>query len=394
MVRVRHGRLSFSLGLLALSVAACVSATPSASRPAARPTAPLATILAPSAMPTAARVVPTTPWPVPTATQRPSTAPPTASATETATLAPIATATPPTITLLFTGDINPGRCPAQRALAANDFTLPYQQVADILRAADLTIGSLDGTLSDLATPAPCPLTMNLIGPARSVEGLQFAGYDVLTTATNHALDCGSLGWRCKGQSLDDTRQNLLSAGIQPVGTGDTPDEARAPVILERQGVRFAFLGVNAIAGETTWVTDTQPGTAPLSAQSLATVTADIARVRPLADVVIVLPHWGIEYAPEPNAEQHAWATALMAAGADLVIGNHPHLVQSVETAASGGVVAYALGNFVFDQGPWDTRFGAVFEAVFVGHTLTHWRLRPVRIYDLFQPRWTKSLPKP
>ena len=215
---------------------------------------------------------------------------------------------------------------------------------------------------------------------------------MLTTATNHALDCGSLGWRCKGKSLDDTRRNLLSAGIQPVGTGDTPAEARAPVIIERQGVRFAFLGVNAISGETTWVTDTQPGTAPLSAQSLADVTADIARVRPLADVVVVLPHWGVEYAAQPTADQRAWAAALVAAGADLVIGNHPHLVQPVETVAPGGVVAFALGNFVFDQGPKETRFGAVFEAVFQGRTLAHWRLLPVRIYDLYQPRWTDALP--
>ncbi len=308
-------------------------------------------------------------------------------------LAPVATPTPPSISLLFTGDINPGRCPAQRALTANDFTLPYKFVAEKLRSADITIGSLDGTISDLATPAPCPRTMNLIGPARSVEGLQFAGFDVLTTATNHALDCGSLGWRCKGQSLDDTRRNILGAGLRAVGTGDTPAKARAPVIVERQGVRFAFLGVNAIDGENTWVTDTQPGTAPLSTQSLADVTADIALARSLADVVIVLPHWGIEYEAEPSADQRAWAAAMVAAGADLVIGNHPHLVQPVETVAPGGVVAYALGNFIFDQGPADTRFGAAFEVVFEGRTLARWRLLPVRIYDLYQPHWTDALPR-
>jgi poly-gamma-glutamate synthesis protein (capsule biosynthesis protein) len=159
-------------------------------------------------------------------------------------------------------------------------------------------------------------------------------------------------------------------------------------------VKFAFLAVNAISGETTWVTDTQPGTAPLSAQSLATVTVDIARARQVADVVIVLPHWGVEYAAEPSADQRAWGVAMVAAGADLVIGNHPHLVQPVETLAPRGLVAYALGNFVFDQGPKETRFGAVLEAVFRGHTLASWRLLPVRIYDLYQPRWTASLPGP
>ena len=392
MVRAKRARMILSLGLLALGVAACASA-PTRAAPTTPPLTPtLATpSLLPSNPPAPAAPTPTATRPAPTAAllETATDAPPLAS-TATAVAPATATPTPPTITLLFTGDINPGRCPAQRALAAKDFTLPYQQVADQLRLADITIGSLDGTISDLATPAPCPLTMNLIGPARSVEGLQFAGFDVLTTATNHALDCGSYGWRCKGKSLDDTRHNLLAAGIQPVGTGDTPAEARAPVILERQGVRFAFFGVNAISGETTWVTDTLPGTAPLSAQSLADIAADIARVRSQVDVVIVLPHWGVEYAAQPTADQRAWAAALVAAGADLVIGNHPHLVQPVETAASGGVVAYALGNFVFDQGPIETRRGAVFEAVFQGRTLTAWRLLPVRIYDLYQPRWTKT----
>jgi len=389
VVRARRGSLVFFLTLLMLGVAACASAIMPA---APAPTPSLAA----------------TPSPQPSETPKPP-APPTPSAAsvalattpvlsvipiETATEAPTATATPPTITLLFTGDINPGRCPAQKALAAKDFSLPYQLVAEKLRSADITIGSLDGTISDLATPAPCPLTMNLIGPARSVEGLQFAGFDVITTATNHALDCGSLGWRCKGQTLDETRRNLLGAGIQPVGTGDTPAQARAPVILERQGVRFAFLGVNAVSGENTWVNEKQPGTAPLSTQSLPDVTADIARVRPLADVVIVLPHWGVEYTSQPTADQRAWAAALVAAGADLVIGNHPHLVQPVETFAPGGTVAFALGNFVFDQGPKETRFGAVFEATFRGRTLAKWQLLPVRIYDLYQPRWVAALPGP
>ena len=321
---------------------------------------------------------------LPQPTQTPSPEPPDLPA---ATPLPPASPTPPELHLLFTGDINPGRCPAQVALAADDFTLPYQFVAEKLSAADITIGSLDGSISDLATPAPCPLTMNLIGPARTVEGLQFAGFDVLTTATNHALDCGSLGWRCKGKSLTDTRRNLLSAGLQSVGIGDTPTVARAPVIVERQGVRFAFLGVNAISGEATWVTDTQPGTAPLSAQHLAEVTADIARARALADVVIVLPHWGVEYLALPDEAQRTWAAAMIAAGADLVIGNHPHLVQPVETFAGGGVVAYALGNFVFDQGPKETRQGVVFEAVFRGRVLESWQPRPVHIYDFYQPRW-------
>jgi poly-gamma-glutamate capsule biosynthesis protein CapA/YwtB (metallophosphatase superfamily) len=342
--------------------------------------------ITPSAWPSPVISSPTpafTPSPAPQASATPAASP----LPPTGTPASIAATQAPVIRLLFTGDINPGRCPAQVALAASDFTLPYRAVAEKLNAADITIGSLDGSISDLATPAPCPLTMNLIGPSRSVEGLKFAGFKVITGATNHALDCGSLGWRCKGKSVQDTRNNLIGAGLQVVGIGDTLAAARAPVIVERQGVRFAFLGVNAISGDATWATATEPGTAPLSSQSLADLTADVAHAHTVADVVIVLPHWGIEYTSLPDQEQRTWAAALIAAGANLVIGNHPHLAQPVEVFANGGVVDYALGNFVFDQGPKETRQGVVFEAVFRGRTLESWQLLPVHIYDFYQPRW-------
>ncbi len=293
-----------------------------------------------------------------------------------------------TVRLLFTGDINPGRCPAAASLLANDFTLPYRYVAQELRSADLTIGSLDGSISDLIPPEPCSEIVNLIGPSRTTEGLNYAGFDVMTVATNHALDCGSLGWRCDGRALNDTLLNLLSAGILPIGIGSDLTLARAPHVVEVGGVRFAFLGINAISGEATWADSSHAGTAPLSDGAMAEVAADIATAHRLADVVIVLPHWGVEYASEPDASQRTWAAQLVAAGADLVIGNHPHIAQPVQIFPNGSIVAYALGNFVFDQGTKDTQQGLVFEAVYRGTKLESWRLLPVRINKFFQPTWT------
>lgn len=300
---------------------------------------------------------------------------------------------PPTLTLLFTGDINPGRCPAQIALTHSDFTLPYQIVGDALRAADITIGSLDGSISDLSRPSPCPQTMNLIGPSRTVEGLLYAGFDVITVATNHALDCGSRGWDCDHAALRDTLAHLDAAGIAATGGGEDLSAARQPAIIERQGVRFAFLGVTQVGAET-WAAADRPGTAPLSEATLPDLLDDIAAARAVADVVIVLPQWGIEYSEQPATQQREWARAMAAAGATLVIGNHPHMVQPVEVfAAEGGteaVAAYALGNFVFDQGPWRTRQGAVFEATFEGARLVGWRLLPIHIKSLHQPHWADA----
>jgi poly-gamma-glutamate capsule biosynthesis protein CapA/YwtB (metallophosphatase superfamily) len=283
--------------------------------------------------------------------------------------------------LLFTGDINPGRCPAQRSAAADDFTLPYHAVAAVLRGADLTVGSLDGTLSDVAAPSPCPETLNLIGPARAVEGLAFAGFDVITTATNHAKDCGAARTICD-TALRDTRAGLLAAGIQPVGSGDDIAVARTPIIIARNGVRFAFLGVCAVC-EGLLAREGAAGVAPLD---LETLLADIAAAREQAEVVVVLPQWGVEYAGSPSAEQREWAQQMLAAGATLVVGNHPHVIHPIEPFPHG-LAAYALGNFVFDQGPPATQQGIVLEATFEGAQLAGWRALPVIIEDLHQPRW-------
>ncbi len=294
------------------------------------------------------------------------------------------TATPiPLIRILFTGDINPGRCVAKIAMEANDFTLPYQAVADELRSADITVGSLDGSITDRAAPMDCPQTMNLVGPARTAEGLQFAGFDVITVATNHIKNCGDVG--CWNNALLDSMDNLEAVGIATVGGGSTLAEARAPLIVQHNGTRFAFLAASSV-GREMWASDSEPGTAPLFAENIA---ADIAAASKLADVVIVLPQWGSEYTDIPNWDQFKLAGAMMDAGATLVIGNQAHWVQAVETFPNGAV-AYALGNFVFDQG-WSerTKQGVVFEAVFRGATLESWQLLPIYIHDNYQPRWAE-----
>lgn len=293
----------------------------------------------------------------------------------------------PVVRLLFTGDINPSRCPALAALEADDFTVPYVQVADVLQGADVTIGSLDGALSDRTAPAPCATESeyNLVGPTRTVEGLAFAGFDVITLATNHAQDCGRLGFVCDGLTLSDGLDALRSAGIEPVGAGANLAEARRAVIIERRGLRLAFLAVSAV-GDFAWASDDTAGTAPLSDAHLQQVTDDIATTRSSADVVIVLVHWGIEYDDTPSADQRRWARRMIDAGADLVVGNHPHVVQPIEEL-DGGLVAYALGNFVFDQDPDATRHGLVLETTIDSNGLESWRSLPIEIVQLYRPEW-------
>jgi poly-gamma-glutamate capsule biosynthesis protein CapA/YwtB (metallophosphatase superfamily) len=307
------------------------------------------------------------------------------AATATSILLPSPTAIPE-ITLLFTGDINPARCVYAHAAEANDMALPYRALAEVLQGADITVGSLDGTLSDYNPPTPCiETTRNLLAPARMAEGLRFAGYDVMAVATNHIKDCG-LVRGCVDEAMLDTLDNLRASAVEPAGAGQNLASALAPVIVTVQGVRFAFVAFTAI-NRNAWAAETQAGAAPLTRP---VVEAAIRQARAQADVVIVLPHWGREYSADISWEQFEAAGQMVAAGAALVVGNHPHRVQGVETFPGGAVVAYALGNFVFDQewsdGTQYTIQGLMLRAVFRGANLDRVELLPIHIYDDVQPR--------
>jgi poly-gamma-glutamate synthesis protein (capsule biosynthesis protein) len=298
------------------------------------------------------------------------------------TAAAMPTPTPEPVTrLLFTGDIIPARCTyAAIEARGGDYTLPFQPLHDILTAADITVGTLDATASDAGTPYGCVETFSLAAPARAVEGLRYAGYDVIAHAANHIKDCGVTP--CGDDALLDTIANLRAAGIQPVGSGRDLAQARAPVVIQRNGVYFAFLAYDDIASYY-HATAEASGSAPLDPD---TVAEDIANARKVADVVVVIPHWGVEYTAAPSARQRAFARAAAAAGADLVVGNHPHWVQAHEQVGHT-FVAYALGNFVFDQ-DWslETQQGALLEVTFAGTRITATRYTPVRIAGQFQPR--------
>ncbi len=287
----------------------------------------------------------------------------------------------PITTLLFTGDIIPARCTDAAVTAlGGDWSLPFQALQPQLAAADITIATLDSTISDAVVPTGCIETFSLGGVAAVADGLRYAGYDVIAHAANHIKDCGAAA--CGDTAMLDTAVNLRAVGIQSVGSGANILEARKPVVVERNGVRLAFLAYDDIAPY--YHADvTYGGSAPMDP---ATVGEDVAAARAIADVVIIIPHWGIEYTAEPSERQRVFALAAADAGADLVIGNHPHWVQAHEQIG-GTFVAYALGNFVFDQ-DWslETQQGAMLEVTFAGTRVTGTAYFPVHVYDQYQPR--------
>jgi poly-gamma-glutamate synthesis protein (capsule biosynthesis protein) len=304
---------------------------------------------------------------------------PSATAPPTATLPPSPTPEPVT-TLLFTGDIIPARCTYARLQALGTYDAAFDALRPALTSAGITIGTLDSTLADSAVPLGCMETFNLAGPAAFAASLGRAGFDVVSHAANHIKDCGNSA--CGDLAVTETIANLRRSGVLATGSGANLGDARLPAIVERNGVRFAFLAYDDIAPYYN-ADAANAGSAPLD---LATIADDIGAAAREADVVIVLPHWGVEYTAAPTQRQREAARAAVAAGAALVVGNHPHWVQAHERI-DAGFVAYALGNFVFDQ-DWsiETQQGAMLEVTFIGTRLTGTRYIPVRIVDEYQPR--------
>jgi hypothetical protein len=283
--------------------------------------------------------------------------------------------------LLATGDYIPARCAWSSAVAAGgpEHILAAPGMRDLLRAADLTVIPLEVGLMTSNPPTPCVSTTVLQGPASAVEALTDAGVDVVTRASNHALDCWGA---CSGiLVMQETDEVLRQAGIPSAGLANDSAAARTATVVERGGIRFGFLAYDDIAP---WYHAT-PSAAGTAGLDLATLADDVRAAKALADHVVVAIHAGIEYQAEPVERQREAARIAIEAGASLVIGNHPHWVQATEQIGEGFVV-YALGNFVFDQ-PWSvpTQEGMLLEAGFTKERLLGYRLRPHIIRDEYQP---------
>ncbi len=279
------------------------------------------------------------------------------------------------ITLLFTGVIVPARC-VQAALDANgNPDYPYEEVREIISQADLAIGTFNAAMSHRVTHTGCVWTYQLVGSPQNADALQRAGFDVMSVATNHIKDCGLMKSWCN-ETFFDTLDNLRRVGIQAVGAGKDLREALQPVVIKVQGVRFAFVSLgDSKMDESVFATDANPGIARLTQENM---TIAIAAAKEAADVVIALPHWGSEDNFVPNWNQRTQAQQLVAAGADLIVGNHTHVVQAI-TEIEGVPVFFGLGNFVFDQWLRDHRQGVILLVKFRGARYMGYELIPTHV---------------
>jgi len=276
----------------------------------------------------------------------------------------------PMVSLVAVGDVMLGRG-VGHIIETSSPSYPFLRTADLIRRADVAFANLE---SPITSRGVAQGGISLRADPSAAEGLVDAGFDIVSLANNHVLDYGEAG-------LLDTVDALEKMGILYAGLKRGTVEGPSPVVLEVRGLRLAFLAYDHVGGYHEAAHGGFGGPAHLD---LASACEDVRRAAEEADLVVVSLHWGTEYLPAPDDSQREIAHGLLEAGADLIIGHHPHVIAAVGFY-DDGLAAYSLGNFVFDQ-PFsrETAQGLILYALLDGTGLKQVRLLAVYI-DAGQP---------
>jgi len=266
------------------------------------------------------------------------------------------------VTLIATGDVIPARGANWPAVTSGDFTYNWKKTASLLAGGDITLINLEAPLIK-----NCKLMtegMTFCGDARHIKGLVFAGVDTVSIANNHIDNFGLPG-------RDETTLLLEEAKIGWSGFGNLD-------IRVAKRIKFGFLAFNGIE-------------IPFDREQ---IKSEIKEAKGKVDVLVVSAHWGDEYVLTPRKygniapdDPQEIGHLMIDAGADLIIGNHPHTVQGVEIY-QGTLITYAHGNFIFDQ-TWsqETQEGVVGEYTFYNGQLANAKFHPILVDVSYQPRF-------
>ncbi len=266
----------------------------------------------------------------------------------------------------------------------------WAAVEPLFQGAPIVFANLETPVAPSSGQPGAPFLFN--APADLPGALRASGFTALSVANNHCYDQGAKG-------LLETLDRLEEQGLVPVGAGAGRAQAEQPRIVQLPGLRVAFLGYTDLfninlnrGGQGPWVCPLDPDAA----------VAAVRRARALADAVVVSIHWGNEYSHQPLPRQREVAARLVEAGADVILGTHPHVLQPVEWVERGGrrgLVAFSLGNFISNQDrayqaaqdpveAGDNRDGVAFQCRLVKERLADGSVR-VDVRDLrCEPLWT------
>ncbi|MCX6807041.1 MAG: CapA family protein [Candidatus Berkelbacteria bacterium] len=281
-------------------------------------------------------------------------------------------------TFIAVGDIMLSRHVGEKIRIKNDPKAPFLNTGKILNSADITFGNLESPFDNQGPR----VTEGMVFKAEpeTIEGLKYAGFDILSLANNHFGNRGTRG-------MDYTFNLLKENNIEYIGAGQNSTQAAKAKFIDKNGIKFAFLGYDDMSASITpdsyKALATKPGVNPLDEDQLK---KDIKDAKKKADIVIVSFHWGTEYQQTPSDRQKTVGRMAIDYGASLVIGHHPHVTQPYEKYKEG-YIFYSLGNFIFDQ-MWSekTKKGEIAKITFKNKKIEKAEAIPITIYDYYLPK--------
>lgn len=283
------------------------------------------------------------------------------------------------ITIAAVGDMMFGGS-SQSIMEQQGYDYPFATTRHILAGSDLAIGNLETPLTNQGAPITEKQFLFRNPPEKVAPALKRAGFDIVSLANNHTLDYGAEGLR-------DTLQALEEHGIRHHGAGMTLADARKPVIFElRGGQKVGFLAYSCTFPEEFWAARDRAGTAFCHEQHVRTDVGGLAAQQ--IDIIAVSFHWGAERAKELRPYQSLLAHAAIDAGADVVIGHHPHILQGIEYYRDG-LILYSLGNFTFGSRTQHARTSVVANIAFKNGKFSRLEMTPINVDNFevdFQPQ--------
>jgi len=218
-----------------------------------------------------------------------------------------------------------------------NYTFPFLKIKNNLDNVDILFGNLESMISDKGRNVGSIYSFR--AEPLAIEGLLFAGFDVVSLANNHAFDYTR-------EAFEDTMHRLRENGIAYTGAGFNNIEAHSPaIVVLEDGTKVGFLGYTEFLFPSAFAGEERSGVSNLTEENLK---RDIENAKGAVDFLVVSFHCGNEYEKMPNKKQIRTSHLAIDSGADIVIGHHPHVTQTIESY-NGKYIAYSLGNFIFDQ---------------------------------------------
>ena len=226
----------------------------------------------------------------------------------------------------------------RKVIEQNGVNYPFENISTLINENDLAFFNMECPLVKPSDGYPINKKYSFRAEPEYITGLKYAGFNIASVANNHTIDYGKSGFL-------KTIENLNKDSIYTIGGGTNQDEAFAPLLIKKDGETFAIFGVLEFLLEGTVFNENQPYPAFGQIDKLCKI---IRELNSDIDNIIVSVHWGQENALIPTSKQIEYAHKIVDAGADLVLGHHPHVLQSIETYKDK-LILYSLGNFIFDN---------------------------------------------